>query len=195
MDQTVNLNAAILSGSARIDNNTLRVAKAISKMMGDAKIVDYQGYSLPHANEGFLGHEDLDDFQKELVRTIDKSHLLFVLTPEYNWFPSAEIINTVHHLATKTHHHILDELVVAFVGVSTGRGGRLPAIQLSYVFDKVFNVYNLNSITSPKKFESQFTLDCLDKEGNLLDNQAYNKGLRDFVTYSVNVANRWHSNP
>ncbi|MBR9861526.1 NAD(P)H-dependent oxidoreductase [bacterium] len=192
MDKTEGLEIAIISGSARINNNTIRVAKAISNELGGAHIVDYQNYSLPNANDGFLGNEDLDEFQEELISSISKSHLLFVLTPEYNWFPSAEIINTIHHLATKTHYKIMDEMVVAFVGVSTGRGGRLPSIQLSYVFDKVFNVFNLNSITSPKKFESQFTIQCIDPEGNLLDNEAYNKGLKDFVQYSVNVAKRWH---
>ena len=70
----------------------------------------------------------------------------------------------------------------------------MPAVQLSYVFDKIFNVFNLDSITSPKKFESQFTTQCVDQEGNLLDNEAYNQGLIDFVVYSQNVARRWHSN-
>lgn len=187
------MKCTILSGSARQDNNTMRVAKAIQAFVPEAEIVDFVDFDLPHSNEGFLGTTDLSDFQSRLVRSIDESELLFVLTPEYNWFPSAEIVSMVHQLATRTHGHIFDNMVVAFVGVSTGRGGRMPAIQLGYVFDKIFNVLNLSSITSPKKFESQFTTQCINEEGELLENQQYNDGLKDFVQYSVNVANRWHS--
>ncbi len=187
------MKTVILSGSARTDNNTLRVAKAINKIIPNSYIIDYHQYDLPNANED-LDSQNLSDFQKQLIEGIREAELLIVLTPEYNWFPSAEMVNTVHQLANNEHGKIFDNMVAAFVGVSTGRGGRMPAVQLSYVFDKIFNVFNLNSISSPKKFESQFTTECVDDDGNLLSNTMYNKGLQDFVQYSVNVANRWHSN-
>ena len=188
------MKTTIISGSARKDNNTMRVALAIQQMLEDARIVDLTAYDLPNANEGFLKSSNMTAFQNELTSAIKEADLLIVLTPEYNWFPSAEVVNLVHQLASKDFSHIFDNMVAAFVGVSTGRGGRMPAVQLSYVFDKIFNVFNLQSITSPKKFESQFTTQCISAEGELLDNELYNKGLRDFVQYSVNVANRWHSN-
>lgn len=188
------MKTVILSGSARKDNNTLRVAKALSNLIDGAEVIDYTGYDLPNANDGFLNAGELSPFQQKLVNAIDDANLLIVLTPEYNWFPSTEMVNTVHQLASNDFSHIFDNMVAAFVGVSTGRGGRMPAVQLSYVFDKIFNVFNLSSITSPKKFESQFTTECIDADGNLLDNHMYNKGLKDFVDYSRNVADRWHSN-
>ena len=188
------MNITIISGSARLDNNTLRVARAIAKIAGGADIIDFSAYDLPNANEDGLSLNNLTSFQKELVEGIDRADLLIVLTPEYNWFPSAEIINMVHQLASREFAHIFDHMVTAFVGVSTGRGGRMPAVQLSYVFDKIFNVLNLESITSPKKFESQFTTKCIDEEGNLLDNQEFNRGLTHFVEYSKKVAERWHGN-
>lgn len=188
------MNTVIISGSARRDNNTMRVAYAIRDMLdGNADIIDFTEFDLPHSNEGFLGKKQLSDFQKHLINSIEKADLLIVLTPEYNFFPSAEIISMVHHLASYEYGHVFDEMVAAFVGVSTGSGGRMPAIQLSYVFDKVFNYLNLNSITSPKKYESQFTTQCVGEDGTLLNNQAYNDGLKKFVQYSVNVAQRWHS--
>lgn len=188
------MKTVILSGSARKGNNTIRVAKALNKLIDNSTVIDYSDYDLPNANDGFLNAGELTPFQKRLVDGIDEANLLIVLTPEYNWFPSSEMVNTVHQLASKDFSHIFDDLVAAFVGVSTGRGGRMPAVQLSYVFDKIFNVFNLSSITSPKKFESQFTTECIDEDGNLLDNHMYNKGLKDFVDYSRNVADRWHSN-
>ncbi|MFY0644015.1 MAG: NAD(P)H-dependent oxidoreductase [Bacteroidia bacterium] len=188
------MKVAILSGSARLDNNTIRVARAIQKELGEGVIVDYRTYDLPNANQESMHKGNLTEFQTSLVNAIDEAQLLFVLTPEYNWFPSAEIVNTVHQLASNEFRHIFHDKVAAFVGVSTGRGGRMPAVQLSYVFDKIFNVFNLHSISSPKKFESQFTTQCIDEEGVLLDNEAYNQGFKEFVQYSLNVARRWHSN-
>lgn len=188
------MKTVIISGSARLDNNTIRLALAIQKLLPDAKIIDYTAYDLPNANEIFPGENGLTEFQLNLINAIHEAELLFVLTPEYNWFPSAEIVNTIHQLASDDYGYIFDNKVVAFAGVSTGRGGRMPAVQLSYVFDKIFNVFNHKSITSPKKFESQFTTKCLATDGSMLDNHEYNKGLVNFVEYSVNVANRWHSN-
>ena len=77
------------------------------------------------------------------------------------------------------------------LGVSTGRGGRMPAVQLGYVFNKIFNVFDLNSITSPRTFEAQEVLKCIDDDGNLLDNEMFNKGFKDYLDYSMKVAKRW----
>ncbi|MEJ6661463.1 MAG: NADPH-dependent oxidoreductase, partial [Bacteroidia bacterium] len=80
----------------------------------------------------------------------------------------------------------------ATVGVSAGRGGRMPAVQLGYVFNKIFNVFDLNSITSPRTFEAQEVTKCIDAEGNLLDNEMFNSGFTEFLNYSMKVAKRWH---
>ena len=187
------MRAVVISGSARSDNNTLRVAKAIANMLPDTDVIDFVDYDLPNANEPDIDPSSLSSFQSTLVETMRSADLVFVLTPEYNWFPSTEIINMVHQFANRRFKDIFDNKVFAFAGVSTGRGGRMPAVQLSYVFDKIFNYLHLQSISSPKKFESHFTTDCISESGELLDNQEYNRGLKAFVDYSLNVAKRWHS--
>ena len=83
--------------------------------------------------------------------------------------------------------------MVATVGVSTGRGGRMPAVQLGYVFNKIFNVFDLNSITSPRTFEAQEVTKCIDGDGNLLENEQFNVGFKGFIDYSLKVAKRWHA--
>ena len=185
------MKVGIISGSARKGNNTLRVAKAIQKKFGEGEIVDFQEYDLPNFSEGWVNPETETPFQQYLVKTIHDADLLIVLTPEYNWFPSAEIINTIHQLAGANYKHIFDNTVVATVGVSSGRGGRMPAVQLGYVFNKIFNVFDLNSITSPRTFEAQEVTRCIDEGGNLLDNQSFNDGFESFLSYSVKVAKRW----
>ncbi len=185
------MKVGIISGSARKGNNTYRVALAVKKQLGQGEIVDFQDYDLPNFAEGWVSPPSETAFQQHLISTIDNADLLIVLTPEYNWFPSAEIINTIHQLAGPAYKHIFDNKVVTTLGVSTGRGGRMPAVQLGYVFNKIFNVFDLNSITSPRTFEAQEVLKCIDEEGNLLDNEMFNKGFKNYLDYSMKVANRW----
>ena len=45
------MKVCILSGSARKNNNTLRVAKALSNHFTDSVIVDFQDYDLPNFNQ------------------------------------------------------------------------------------------------------------------------------------------------
>jgi chromate reductase len=184
----------IISGSARPNNNTLRAAKAIQKLIPSASLIDYTNYDLPNFNGNPSDTIGSTKWQQELLSGIEQSNLLIILTPEYNWFPTAELINTVHQLGTAKHSSIFNNKVVAFVGVSAGRGGRMPTVQLSYVFNKVFNFFNLDSITSPKGFEAQEITKCIDADGNLLENEAFNEGLKQFVQYSLKVAQRWQRN-
>ncbi|MDA8885953.1 NAD(P)H-dependent oxidoreductase [Bacteroidia bacterium] len=181
----------IISGSARSGNNTLRVAKAISNILNNTEIVDFQSYDIPSFAEGGLDKGKETEFQLDLIRVWQESDLVFVLSPEYNWFPSAEVINMINQLGNNDYKHIFDNKVVSTIGVSAGRGGRMPAVQLGYVINKIFSFFKLNSITSPKNFEAQEITQCIDSEGNLLDNQMFNDGLTSFLDYSVKVAKRW----
>ena len=138
------MKVCILSGSARKNNNTLRVSKALSKQFSESVIVDYQEYDLPNFNQGGVPKNNQTEFQAKLIDSIEKSDLLFVVTPEYNWFPTAEIINTIHQLAQNDYAHIFDQKVIATVGVSAGKGGRMPAVQLITVLNKIISYFNSN---------------------------------------------------
>jgi len=186
------MKTTILSGSSRPGNNTIRLAYAIAAQIPDAEIVDFKEYDIPFPNKGEVKTETLTDFQYKLLKALDDSHLVFILTPEYNWFPSAELVNMVHQLANDEHMHVFNNKVFAFAGVSSGGGGRLPIIQLSYMFDKILNVFNMDSMTSPKKFEAKFINKVLDAKGVSMGNPEFDKGLNDFVKYSFKVADRWH---
>ena len=188
------MKVCILSGSARKNNNTLRVAKALSNHFTDSVIVDFQDYDLPNFNQTSISKENLSGFQSELINSIEKSDLLFIVSPEYNWFPTAEIINTIHQLAQEDHIHIFDRKVIATVGVSAGRGGRMPAVQLVTIINKIIGFFNLESMTSANTFEVQEVTRCIDSDGLLLDNESFNKGFLSFVSYSLKVAQRWHLN-
>jgi chromate reductase len=186
---------SIISGSARAENNTYRVALALQKAYEElgtqARVVDFRNYDLPLIHQGEIDPNALTPFQHELVHAIQDAHLCIVVTPEYNWTTTPEILNMVHRLADKVFKHIFDNTVFAFVGVSTGKGGKIPAVQLVSVFNKIISFMGLFSISSPKIFEAHFTKEVLDAAGNSLGNQQFDKGLNDFVSYNLAVAQRW----
>ncbi|MFM9944412.1 MAG: NAD(P)H-dependent oxidoreductase [Bacteroidia bacterium] len=183
---------SILSGSSRLNNKTMRLAKAIRRLIPEAEIVDFAEYDIPFPNKGGVDSTNLTPFQSNLLNAFEQSHLVFVLTPEYNWFPSAELVNMIHQLATREHIHVFNNKVFAFCGVSSGAGGRIPTIHLDNIFGKILNVFNIDSVTSPKKFEARFIAEALDENGYSLGNHEFDKGLEDFVRYSLKVADRWH---
>jgi hypothetical protein len=51
------------------------------------------------------------------------------------------------------------------------------------MLDKIFQVFSFQSFTNPNKFEAQFVTQCIDENGNLLNNEEFNKGLRQFLSY------------
>lgn len=189
------MNVTILSGSSRPDNNTHRVALALSetaKRLGSsAEVVDFKDYDIPFPNGGSLHLPHLSAFQQQLHDAWDNADLVIMVTPEYNWFPSAEIINLLHQIGTHQFRHLFENKVFAFAGVSTGRGGRVPTIQLSSVMDKLIGILETHSIVCPKKFESQFTTRVLNENGLSLGNEEYDHGLTKFLEYALLLTKRW----
>lgn len=186
----------ILSGSPRKNSNTLKVAKALRNVLLErnanesVRIIDYYGFDIPGANQGLISPDNLSEWQKELFESCVGSDLLFILTPEYNWFPSAEIIQTIHVMASRPFKEMWNNKVIATCGVSNGRGGRMPAVQLSYTLNKIISVFNFESVVSAKMFESQFTDKVLDSEGHSLGNEEYMNGLSLFADYNLNLARK-----
>jgi chromate reductase, NAD(P)H dehydrogenase (quinone) len=186
----------ILSASARTNNNTLRLAKQMAQLINirdmDCTIIDFQHYDLPSFNEKFIKRDDMSLFQSNMVEAWAEAELIIVLTPEYNWFPTAEIINTVNHLGSDTNKDLWDNKVFAFAGVSTGRGGRMPAVQLTYVFNKIISYTHSKSICSPKIYESHFTAKMIDSDGNMENDSDSQKAIQRFIDYNLDIAHRWN---
>jgi chromate reductase len=187
----------IISGSARPGSNTLRVAKAIKRIIEEktgmkSSVIDFAPYDIPFYNGQDLQPGQLSAFQQDVADAMSRSGLIFLLSPEYNWFPSAEIINLIHRFGTNSFKNLWEDKVFATCGVSSGRGGRMPAVQLGYVVNKLLNVMNLHSVVSPKMFESQFTTKALNESGESLGNTEYDKGLEQFVDYNLTLFRKTH---
>jgi chromate reductase len=189
------MNIAIISGSARANNNTLRVAKAIKlyfeKNLHNADIVDFTNYDLPLINQGNIYSQNLSSFQNELITKWRNADLVITISPEYNWSSTPELLNMYNALGVRDFIDLFNEKTFAFVGVSTGKGGKMPCLQLIQVVGKLVSFSNSQSFISPKIFESHFTKEVLDENGISQGNAIFDKGLIDFMEYNLQIAHRW----
>ena len=189
------MKVAILSGTSRAGNNTIRVAKALEKVH-QAKghtthIVDFRGYDLPFFNGEDLDEDNPTPFQNELLTSWGDADLVYVLSPEYNWLVTPEIANMTNHYSGKNHKNLYHNKVFGFVGVSSGIGGRLPTMQLSSVFEKLVFYLDGESVCSPNKFESHYTPKELDEDGNFILNSGYQSRMESFVNYNTRLCLRF----
>ena len=189
------MNITILSGSARANNNTLRVAKALKRIASEShqvNIVDFQEYDIPLMAQGTLNPDQLTKFQQELINSLAGAQLIIVISPEYNWSTTPELLNMLHLLPNKPFMHLFDNKVFSFVGVSTGKGGKAPALHLMQILNKIISFANLESIIAAKIFESHYTKETLDANGENLGNEAYESGRQSYLDYTIEVSKRWH---
>ena len=88
------MNVAIISGSARANNNTLRVAKAIQLLLANlnhlSNVVDFTFYDLPFINQGKVDQNNLTSFQENLITSWRNADLVITISPEYNWSATPE---------------------------------------------------------------------------------------------------------
>ncbi|MFT4522852.1 MAG: chromate reductase [Bacteroidia bacterium] len=190
------MNVLIISGSSRTDNNTLRLAKAIQHICSadhSCTLVDFVQYDLNFFNKSNLHPSSLSSFQQNMLGAWEKADLVFILSPEYNWFPSAELVNLIHQIGNNNFAHLFDNKTFAFGGVSSGRGGRLPALQLSSIIEKLISFLDKSSIVSPKKFESHYTPDELTHDGHYTSDNRYKSTLENFVEYNLKLSERFRT--
>jgi chromate reductase len=142
---------------------------------------------------GSLNPEALTPFQTSLVDGWSKADIVIVLAPEYNWTTSGELLDLLHVSAGPAFSGALfGNKVFGIVGVSSGRGGRMPAVEVSTVVNKLVSFTNNISVVSPKILESHETAANLDADGVFVGTAAiYDKTARDFVAYTTNIATRW----
>lgn len=184
----------IISGSSRSSNNTLKVAKAIEKQLSSfhsVRLIDFQKFDLPMYNQVQMNDSNKTEFQQELFNALSESHIIIMASPEYNWTTTPELLQLCNVLSERNQLHCIQNKIFAFVGVSSGKGGKTPCIQLMQILNKIISFHKASSVVSSKIFESHFTKEVVDENGNLLQNEMYNKGLEEFLDYTCKIAERW----
>ncbi len=189
------MNISIISGSARANNNTIRVAKAIEKYIIElghqATLVDFMGYDIPLINQGEILTDKLTSFQKHLVDSMTNANAIIIITPEYNWSTTPEILNWLHRFGERRFADLFNHKVFATVGVSTGKGGKAPALHLHSILNKIISFTDLDSVVAAKIFESHYTKEVLNENGTSQGNTQYDNGLNDFVNYTLRITGKW----
>ena len=190
------MNISIISTSPRKKSNSLRFAKFLQHTLKamdfeEVSLVDFENYDIPFFGQGFLNKDNLSGFQQHLIGTWGKADLVFIVMPEYNWFPDAELINAINQLGGPAFGHLFNDKTFALAGVSSGRGGKMPAIEMSTMLNKVINFTQNYSIVSPRLYESHETPTNIDENGLSTGNEVYETSVKAFVDYALKVAKRW----
>jgi chromate reductase len=186
---------AIVSGSARENNNTIRAAFALEKLLKQAhevQVINFAQYDIPFLSQGGFKPGVLSDFQKQVISAFEHSHLIIFVTPEYNWSTTPELLNLLHCMSFPPFSNALQNKVFSFVGVSTGKGGKAPVIQLMQIVNKLIGFSQTQAVVAAKIFEVHFVKEVLDETGNSLGNQLFDTGLAEFTNYTLSIAQRWH---
>lgn len=196
MNQPTKMKIALISTSSRKNSNSLRFVNYLRQVLTeddhhDVSIINFEQYDIPFAGQAALKKDELTPFQEELISTWSAADLVIFAMPEYNWTAPPQATNTIHQLGGPNFKYLFDNKVFAMVGVSSGRGGRQPALDMTTVVNKIISFTNSYSIVSPKLYESHETGQNLDENGTFVGHQIYDQTARAFVNYTLNVAQRW----
>ena len=190
------MNIAIIATSPRKNSNSLRFSKYLQKVLQtsdiqNTTIVDFHHFDIPSVGRGIINKEALTDFQRELLTAWEKADLVFFVTPEYNFTVNGDLLNALHQLGSKDFAYLFNNKVFALAGVSSGRGGKTPCLELTTVINKIINFSNQYSVVSPRIFESHETHKNLDENADSVGNKIYEDGVKAILDYSLEVTNRW----
>ncbi|NID09039.1 NAD(P)H-dependent oxidoreductase [Fibrivirga algicola] len=191
---------AIISTSPRANSNTLRFCKFVQNVLEESgqhevTVVDFAEYDLPYVGTVWMKPDTLTTFQDAFISAWGEADLVFFASPEYNWTATPQILNAFHSLGGPAFKHLFENKVFAMAGISNGRGGRQPALDMTTVLNKVISFTNSFSIISPKLYESHETDKNLDADGQFVGHEVYDRTARAFIEYTLTVAQRWNCAP
>jgi len=135
----------------------------------DIELVDLADFNLPLLDEA--SHPRLQQYEHEHTRrwskSVGKADAYVFITPEYDYFPPASLVNAVQALALEWHYKAAG--VVSYGGIS---GGLRSAQSLRQLLSNV-NVHALPQ-TVPVPFFPQF----ISEEGEFRANEQMNEGAK-----------------
>ena len=193
------MNIAILSASPRADSASLRVAKAVKLQIETSytaehttTLIDFHENDIPMIGRGDLRPDSLTAFQQRWVDTLNAAQLVICIVPEYNWIMPGEWIDAWHQTGKTAFAHLFDGRVFAVIGVSSGRGGRRPALETQQLLNKLISFLGQSSVVAPALFESHETEKNVDEQGRLIGADIYRAGLDRFLQLALKTAERWN---
>lgn len=186
----------LIATSSRKNSNSLRFVSYLRHLLAEegqheVTILDFEHYDIPFVGQGAVKKDTLTPFQAQLINAWEAADLVLFAMPEYNWTAPPQATNLIHQLGGPAFKHLFENKVFAMVGISNGRGGRQPALDMTTVVNKLISFTNSYSIVSPKLYESHETDKNLDEHGHFVGHEVYERTAKAFLHYTLNVAQRW----
>jgi NAD(P)H-dependent FMN reductase len=173
----------IISASTRAGSESRNVSDLIEATLEnkntEASVIDLYELSLPIFDA--TGEGDWTERVAEVRQLLDQSDGFVFVSPEWDGMMSAGLHNLFHYL-----DHELADKPVYLVGVSAGRGGRYPLLQMRQMGYK-----NRHFVIIPESiFFDQVTDNLVD--GNLKNEhieKRLNYGLNTLIEYAKALTN------
>lgn len=185
----------ILSTSHRKASGSIKSSlyiQSIFQQKGyDTHVMDFVNDDIPLVGKDSIDPNNLSNFQSELIKKWEDAQIVIVVTPEYNWGLNANVLNLFHQLGGNTFKHLFDNKIFGLVGVSSGRGGKFPAVDLMILISKLINFLNQYGIVSPKVLELHEVHHNLNENGELIHHGIFEKSVIDFVNYTEKLSLKW----
>lgn len=191
------MNILIVSASPRQNSLTFRFSKYFQKVLQARQetkrvtIVDFDAFDIPTIGKGNFKRNALSPFQEKLINEWEQADLIFLCSPEYNWTANAELLILFDRIGSQDFKHLFHDKVIASVGVSSGRGGRQPALDINKVLSKVISFLDVFSIISPKILEVHEASKNLNEEAEFIGHAAFEAAVHNFADYSLLLNQRW----
>lgn len=193
------MNTLIISASPRDESLSLRFSVYLKAEIvrhhagGDVQIIGFEAFDFPSSGRAVVSPYQLSPFQRDLVDKWAKADLVIFCLPEYNWTTSGEVFTMLEQLGTSSFSNLFDEKVFAMVGISSGRGGRIPALEVGKVIEKLISFLGKMAVVSPKIFEAHEVGLHLREDSSSTGNPVFESWVIDFVRYTLKFQNRWES--
>jgi len=191
------MNILIISTSPRQSSLTFRfstfLGKEIQKQFPESRtdLIDFAEFDISPFGKGSFPSNPISPFQANLMQKLETADLIFFCSPEYNWTASAETFILLERLGGKTYIDFFHNKVFALAGISSGRGGRQPALDMGRVLSKIIGFLGAESVVSPKILEVHEVGTNLNENGQSAGNPAFENSVSSFVVYSMKMAKRW----
>ena len=153
--------------------------------------MDFTGFDVVPLGKGLFPSEPVSPFQQELLENWKKADLIIFCSPEYNWTASAETIILMERLGSRAFRSFFEDKVFALAGVSSGRGGRQPALDIGRVLSKIIGFMDVHSIVSSKILEVHDAGMNLNENALSLGNPVFETAVQAFSEYSIQLTSRW----
>lgn len=137
----------------------------------DTIVLDLHELNLPM----FTDEQEETEAEQNVLKALDSADGVVFVSPEWNGTMSHGLVNMLHYVGTELAHK-----PVTLVGVSSGRGGHYPLMQM-----RIMNYKNTHFVVSPESFLVQDVKKILNDDD--MSDDAQDASIKKRARYALNV--------